>query len=85
MSRSYKKFPVVRQERVDKHFWNRRFRRQKLNYATRGSQYKRFWSNWDDWNYRWTLQEAIESYIPSKHYPTLESWIEYWKKCCLRK
>lgn len=85
MSRSYKKYPIIRQERVDKKVWNRAVRNLKLDYSLRGSQYKKVMINFDTWAYRWTLEEAIECYIPSNRYPTLASWVEYWKRCCYRK
>lgn len=85
MSRSYKKYPIIRQERVDKKVWNRAVRNLELDYSLKGSQYKKIIPNFDTWAYRWTLEEAIKSYIPSSRYPTLESWIEYWKRCCYRK
>ena len=85
MSRSYKKYPIIRQERVDKKVWNRAVRNLKLDYSLRGSQYKKVMINFDTGAYRWTLEEAIKCYIPSNRYPTLESWVEYWKRCCYRK
>lgn len=85
MSRSYKKYPIIRQERVDKKVWNRAVRNLELDYSLKGSQYKKIIPNFDTWAYRWTLEEAIKSYIPSSRYPTLESWIEYWKRCCYWK
>lgn len=85
MSRSYKKTPVVKQEKVDKRTWNRTLRRKKLNYSLKGSQYKKIMINWDTWQYLWTMEEAVKEYSPSKHFPTLQSYIEYWKKLCYRK
>ena len=78
MSRSYKKYPIIRQEHVDKKVWNRAVRNIKLDYSLTGSQYKKIMPNFD-------TGAAIKSYIPSSRYPTLESWIEYWKRCCYRK
>jgi hypothetical protein len=87
MSHSYRKFPVVRQEKVDKKYWNKRLRRAKKYkwVALQGNQYRRTYSNDSNWHYRWSLEEAISDYHPSKNYPTLESWIEYWHKCCKYK
>ena len=85
MGKSYKKYPIVRQERVDKKIWNRAIRRANLDYSLHGSQYKKLMVNFDTWAYMWTLEDAIDSYIPSKRFPTLDSWINYWKKVCYRK
>lgn len=85
MSRSYKRYPIVRQERVDKKTWNRAIRNIKLDYSLKGSQYKKVMLNWDTWKYHWTLEEAIKDYQPSERFPTLVSWILYWKKLCLYK
>lgn len=85
MSRSYKKYPIIRQERVDKKVWNRAVRNLELDYSLKGSQYKKIIPNFDTWAYPWTLEEAVKNYIPSDQYPTLKSWIEYWKRCCYRK
>lgn len=85
MAKSYKKFPIVRQERVDKKNWNRKIRNLDIDYCLRGSQYKKIEPNWDNWSYRWSLEEAIDCYKPNKQFPTLESWINYWERCCKRK
>lgn len=85
MGKSYKKYPVVRQEKTDKKYWNRMIRNANIREPLRGSQYKKVKSNWSTWHYRWTLAEAIEDYDESPFHSTLESYIEYWKRCCLRK
>lgn len=51
MSRSYKRYPIVRQERANKKTWNRAIRNIKLNYSLKGSQYKKVMPNWDTWQY----------------------------------
>lgn len=97
MSKSYKKFPILKQEKLDKKDWNRKARRKlKINpleknildedseFYFRGRQYKKVYP-YCKWEYPWTYQEAIDSYKPCKSFPTLESWIDYWKRCCLRK
>lgn len=87
MSRSYKKYPKVKQEKVDKVIWNRQLRRKLKDseLLLRGSQYKKLFPNYETWQYRWSLEDAIQDYEPSSSYPTLEDWIEYWKRCCYRK
>lgn len=57
MSRSYKRYPKVKQERLtksDKIILNRRLRHLDIQVAYRGSQYKRRLPNWETWQYRWT-------------------------------
>lgn len=85
MSRSYKKYPVVKQEKVDKKFWHKSVRNLDFNFSLRGSQYKKVIRNYNNWHYRWTLEEAIEDYVESERFPTLDSWVEHWKRSCLRK
>jgi hypothetical protein len=89
MSRSYKKFPVTRQDRVDKKLRNKKLRHLNIDYSIKNGQYRKvIFGGWN-WHYRWTLDEAIEDYTshPEDHkdFPTLESYIEYWKRCCYRK
>lgn len=85
MSRSYRKYPIVKQERVCKRTWNRAVRNMNLDFSLRGSQYKRIMRNWNTWQYPWTLRDAISQYQPSVRFPTLDSWVLYWKRCCLWK
>ena len=87
MSRSYKKYPIVRQEKENNHYLNRRIRYDRLATFSRGS-YRRKDQFWN-WSYRWTKEEAIQNYYEyariRKQYPTLEEWLNYWAKCALRK
>ena len=90
MSKSYKKFPIVRQDKFNKKEWNRKVRRLDIDYSLKGNQYKKVFINFNSWKYPWFLEEAIEQYqnsdrFPNNEFPTLESWIEYWKNCCRRK
>lgn len=65
MSRSYKRYPKVKQERLtksDKIILNRRLRHLDIQVAYRGSQYKRRLPNWETWQYRWTWEEAVEDW-----------------------
>lgn len=82
MSRSYKRYPIIRQERPDKTILNRKLRRKKL-WNLRGSQYKKVVRNFDDWGYRWSLYEALHC----RRYKarTDKDQEQYWKKCCIRK
>lgn len=88
MSRSYRKYPIVRQEKENHHYLNRRIRYDRL--ATfPNSSFKRRDSHWNNWNYRWTKEEAIQEYYEEERirdrYPSLEEWLNYWAKCTLRK
>lgn len=60
-------------------------------------QHKKMTESWNICDYKWrmTEAEAIEWYkyhmedeaseYFKKCYPTLESWLKYWKKCYIRK
>lgn len=92
MGKSYKKFPVVRQEKIDKKQYNRKIRHLKSIDVLHGGQYKKLFIC-DDWHYIWTKKDAINKYIeslelkiyPSTKYNTLEEWLLYWEKCTKRK
>lgn len=100
MSRSYKKTPVVKDNRRSKK-WKKalanRTVRRKLNdpeYGMAdGRAYKKEYESWNiaDYVIRWTKEEAIAEYnaannfIDKDRFPTLESWIEWWEKCMKRK
>lgn len=89
MGKSYRKFPVVRQERVDKEIYNRRFRRLKDGVPYKGGQYKKKYVI-DDWHYCWTKEDAILQYERDiewlqDRYPTLDDWLQHWEKSVKRK
>lgn len=92
MSRSYKRYPKVKQERLtksDKIILNRRLRHLDVQVVYRGSQYKHRLPNWKTWQYRWTWEDAIKDWYECdylrKEYPTLESYRNYYESCVLRK
>ena len=89
MSKSYKKFPVVRQEKIDKKESNRRLRNLDIDYCLKGNQYKKIACVGWNWSYPWTLEEAIAMYETDERiqrmHPTKEDYINYWKRCCYRK
>lgn len=85
MSRSFKRNPIFKQEKVSKRRWNKKVRRVDLDTRLHGGQFKRVVTDDDNWNSYWSLEDAIRDYEPSESFPTLESFIEYWKSCCLRK
>ena len=98
MSRSYKKNPVVTDNKGSKYGKrqaNQRFRRQ-INLdddMPARPRHKKYTESWDICDYKWrmTKQEAIiwyetqASYYIKKHYPTLDKWLNYWEKCHRRK
>ena len=88
MAKSYKKYPIVKQEKANKKLCNICLRNLNINYSLRGSQYKKVVRNYWTWQYRWTLDNAIERYSQSKylqeHYK-IDDWINYWKRICYRK
>ena len=100
MSRSYKKNPYVtdhkrRTTKQSKRIANRIFRR-KLSHdedMPARSQHKKITESYNICDYKWrmTEAEAIEWYNTDasdwflKRYPTLESWLKYWKKCYKNK
>lgn len=79
MSRSYRKFPVVRQEKINKKYYNRKLRKLKDGTPYKGGQYRRLYIC-DDWHYRWSREDAIRQYCPNVAFPTLESWLQHWEK-----
>lgn len=74
--------------------------RNKLNNSDeliQGSEYKKHFDSWNICDYRWYWSEndAVNDYYDRidddrdrwfmKHYPTLESWIKYYRKCVVYK
>lgn len=84
MSKSYRKYPIVVQEKIDKKQENKRVRHTMIDTALNGGQYKRI-SSEANWKYMWTLEDAIESYSNSVNGTGLEEWIQYWYRCTTRK
>ena len=88
MSRSYKRYPIVKQEKVHKKSWNRMIRNLDYDYVLRGSQYKKIYPNWETWQYPWFFEDAMESFEKGawqNSFVTKEEFINYWKRCCYRK
>lgn len=88
MAKSYKRYPILKQEKVNKKHWNRKVRHLKSDFSLKGMQYRKVFRNYNNWQYMWTLEDAIETWNNSEYYQvnyTLESWIEYWKRLCYRK
>ena len=88
MARSYKKYPVVRQEKEDYRYLNRQIRHDKFAEFPTPGAFKRHRPHWYSWHYRWTREEAIEKWHRSSaclRFPTLDEWLEYWARCTVRK
>ena len=90
MGKSYKKFPVVRQEKEDYRYLNRQIRHMKLEDEIPGhAAYKKIASGRRGWSYIWTKEQAIQEYNQCerirKRYETLDDWLNYWKSCVVRK
>lgn len=90
MSRSYKKYPLLRiDKKKDFGYLNKSLRREKLVELPNGSYFKKYKSHEGLWCYRWTEKEAIEEYYTSKYirydFPTLEDYLNYWKSLTIRK
>lgn len=99
MGKSVKKTPVIkdngRSKKKQKAIANRILRRKLKNPdygATKGNAYKKEFESYNiaDYVIYWTKEEAIKQYKTGKwinkdEFPTLESWLQYWKKCVVRK
>ena len=89
MSRSYKKYPIVRQERVDRCRSNRFIRHNlDLELPPRGKSYKKVHQDGFNWAYYWSLEDAKQLYKADpylqKRY-TLEEYLIWYKKDILSK
>lgn len=89
MSRSVRKYPIVRQEKEDYRYLNRQLRHDKYAEFPKGGAYRRHRPHWYSWSYRWSKEDAIKSYYKRSwiqdRYPTLDDWLNYWESCCIRK
>ena len=89
MSRSYKKYPLVRQEREDLKYLNRKIRRDKFAEIPKGSAFKKHSPHWNNWNYRWSIEQAIDFYKRSEYmqscYNSLEEYLIWYKKTVISK
>lgn len=89
MSRSYRKYPLVIQEKDDCRYYNRKCRHAKEEELPKGAAYRRKYSSGWRWQYRWTREEAIRQFYSNewiqKRYETLEAWLNYYEKCTIRK
>lgn len=88
MSKSYRKYPLLRVEKKeDYRKMNRQLRHDKLAKLPNGGSYKKYTSRWNNWAYRWTWKQALEDYY-NLNYSfkyTLEEWRRYWEKIVIGK
>lgn len=88
MSRSYKKYPIVRQERVETNRANRNLRHNlDIELPPKGMSYKKVKNFGINWAYRWSLEDAIATYYAREWYQnnTLEEYLIWYKKKILSK
>ena len=87
MSRSYKKFPAVTQEKEDMRYWNRKLRHNRLEKIPKGGFFKKGRGHCH-FKYPWTEQDARETYRAlcnnkyshASHFETEEDYINWYKK-----
>ena len=91
MSKSYKKYPKVKQERLtkkDKRHLNKRIRHLYLEECFNGADYKKLVPNYNTWQYRWSWREALKDYndgLFNSHFSTLSDFRNYYENCVKRK
>lgn len=87
MSRSYRHYPIVRQEKKDTKAGNRKLRHDKLAEVADGAAFKKYGVGWD-WFYNYSWEEAQKDYFCTPRLQKLYSfdeWREYYLSCCVRK
>lgn len=90
MSKSYKKYPLLRVTRKeDYRILNRQLRHDKLAEFPKGGSFKRHRPHWNSWAYLWTKEQAVQEYKETERirhkFPTLEEWLDYWARTVIRK
>lgn len=89
MSKSYRKYPLLIQEKEDLKYLNRKIRYDKFAELPNGSSFKKHSPHWMTWRYRWSKEDAIKEYYNKpwlqKRFLTLEEWLNYWESCTIRK
>lgn len=99
MSRSKKRnyYAKDKNNKYMKKLSNSKVRKSDIDYLPpKGKSYKKLMCSWDicDYKSRWTLEEAITYYNKKvsendewflEHYPTLEDYLKYYKRCVVYK
>ena len=97
MSRSYKRIPICKDNgkghKEAKRLANKRFRRSNIDAISKSNFYKKYSESYDiaDYICYWPKERAINEYqngfneyLKAK-YPTLDSFLQYWEKCMIKK
>ena len=87
MSRSYKKYPIIRQEKEDYRYLNRQIRHDKLAEIPNGGSFKKHRPHCG-WAYRWSKEQAIQEWKEKariRQRYSYDMWINQWKSWCIRK
>ena len=90
MSRSYKKYPIVRQQRAEAHRANRYFRHNmEIEVPPKGRYYRKVKNFGWGWAYYWSLEDAKKHYYESEwcqnRFSTLKEYLIWYKKEILLK
>jgi len=87
MSKSYKRYPLVRQEKKDTKSGNRKCRYDKYAEMRGKADFKKYGDK-SGWSYRYTWAEAARDYfrLPNlyNHF-TFDEWHQYYQSICIRK
>lgn len=89
MSRSYKKYTVIRQEKEDYRYLNRQIRHDRFAKFPTPGAFKRHRPHWHSWHCLWSKEDAIKEWYgkiyATSSFDSLEEWLNYWARCALRK
>lgn len=90
MAKSRRKYPIVKQEKFNKHMGNRKLRNMCIDFPLKGGQYKRITKNFALWKYRWTWEDAVENwknntYDVRDRHANFEEYRDYWERTTIRK
>ena len=75
MSRSYRKFPIIRYEKEDYHMLNRLFRRKRKNLSFEVGQYGNYRKVLQKWN-TWASSQSLKHFVQRRYYEMLPIYDE---------
>lgn len=75
MSRSYRKFPIVRYEKEDYHMLNKLFRRKRKNLSFEVGQYGNYRKVLQKWN-TWVSSQSLKHFVQRRYYEMLSIYDE---------
>lgn len=81
MSKSYKRFPIVRQKTEDYRYLNRQLRHDKLAEIPKGGSYRKLKTKAHEWAYRWSREQAIQDWNENtwiRERYSYDKWMNYW-------